>query len=190
MPVFDSKSLLTQLEEDTRKILNHVNELMANPAVQWSRQPFEYKWSPVQVIEHLNSYNRYYLPQLGKALDRGKGMGATNHAAFKSGWLGNYFTKIMLPAQDGKIVNKMNAPKDHSPKNDLNVEVVLQEFVIGQQRLLAYLKDAHNTDLARLKVPISISRYLKLKLGDTFRFLIAHQQRHIIQLDFALNNYI
>jgi uncharacterized damage-inducible protein DinB len=31
-------------------------------------------------------------------------------------------------------------------------------------------------------VPISIAKFIKIRLGDTFRFLIAHQQRHFAQV--------
>ncbi len=32
-----------------------------------------------------------------------------------------------------------------------------------------------------IKIPLSITRLVKLKLGDTFRFLVAHEQRHFVQ---------
>jgi len=35
--------------------------------------------------------------------------------------------------------------------------------------------------LNTIRVPLSISKLVTLKLGDTFRFLIAHEQRHFIQ---------
>jgi hypothetical protein len=46
---------------------------------------------------------------------------------------------------------------------------------------------ALSTDMGKLRLPISISKLIKLKAGDTFRFLIAHQQRHFVQLQNAMN---
>lgn len=187
MPVFDSRNLLVQLDKDVHEILNQVNTLKSDTSVQWNQQPAPGKWSPVQIIEHLNSYNRYYLPQLYIALETGKANRIKYNSHFKSGWFGNYFTKLMLPGKDGRIGNKMNAPKDHNPQEFLNADIVLDEFVKGEQQLLVYLKLATETDIAKLKVPISISRFIKLKIGDTFRFLIAHQQRHAAQLKSTLD---
>jgi uncharacterized protein (DUF2164 family) len=101
---------------------------------------------------------------------------------FIAGWFGNYFTNMMLPKAGGKIANKMNAPKDHVPVAQLDSKKVVQEFVAGCNTLLEYLQKAERTDIGRIRVPISISKFIKLKLGDTFRFLIAHKQRHFIQL--------
>jgi uncharacterized damage-inducible protein DinB len=39
-----------------------------------------------------------------------------------------------------------------------------------------------------VKVGISIAPFIKLKLGDVFRFMIAHQVRHILQAGRALTN--
>ena len=36
--------------------------------------------------------------------------------------------------------------------------------------------------MGKIRISISISRFVKLKLGDTFRFLIAHEQRHFVQV--------
>ena len=68
MPVFDSRNLLVQLEKDVHEILNQVNTLKSDTSVQWNQQPAPGKWSPVQIIEHLNSYNRYYLHDLSSNL--------------------------------------------------------------------------------------------------------------------------
>lgn len=75
---------------------------------------------------------------------------------------------------------------DHVPVSELDSRKVLEEFVKGQRRLTGLLEKAEKSNLSKLKVPISISRFIKLKLGDTFRFLIAHQQRHFVQIDNTL----
>lgn len=43
------------------------------------------------------------------------------------------------------------------------------------------LRKAQATDINATRVPVSISKRIRLKLGDTFRFLIAHNERHILQ---------
>lgn len=182
MPLFDTEKLLSSLEADVHALLQDVSKLSSIDDKLLNRQPAPGKWSAAQVIEHLNSYNRYYLPQIEKVLDRRLAF----EVKFKSGWFGNYFTKLMQPGEGGSISNKMNAPKDHVPGELLNSAAVIKEFIAGQNRLLGYLQKARQTNIGKLRVPISISKFIKLKLGDTFRFLIAHQQRHFIQLHNAL----
>lgn len=186
MPSFDTIELLHALNNDVDVILRKTEALSNLDDKIMNTPPAPGKWSIAQVIEHLNSYNRYYLPEMHKALAAGKAGRVPFRPAYSAGIFGNYFTNMMLPKADGKLANKMNAPKDHRPPVQLDTKQVIAEFIAGQKQLLGYLKAAEKTDIGKLKVPISISKFIKLKLGDTFRFLIAHQQRHFIQLHNAL----
>lgn len=181
MPVFNTIELLSSLQQDVQQMLTRIEDIRALSDTDLNRQPAPGKWSIAQVLEHLNSYNRYYLPEMDKALAKEFPF----NARFKAGWFGNYFTNMMAPKAQ-KMTNKMRSPKDHVPAERLDSAKVLAEFLKGQSRLIAFLRQAEKNDIGKLKVPISISRFIKLKLGDTFRFLIAHQQRHFVQIDNVL----
>ena len=58
---------------------------------------------------------------------------------------------------------------------------VVAEFIQQQEKLLVFLKASANTDLNKVRIPISILQWLKLKLGDVFQFMIAHDERHLQQ---------
>ena len=87
----------------------------------------------------------------------------------------------MMPTNVYQVKNKMRAMKDYTPSKGLNVQQVFDEFAQHQNKLLQLLEVSKRRDLNSIHVPISISRFIKFKLGDTFRFLIAHEQRHMIQ---------
>lgn len=178
MATFNRVELIKQLHQDVWETIGTAKEYKVLPDDMLNTPPHPGKWSIAQVLEHLNSYNRYYLPELKKSLANG---GQTSNTQFKSGWFGNYFTKMMMPDKNGKVANKMQAPKDHRPVDFLDSEKVINEFIKGQEELLRLLEDAERKDIGKLKTPISITKFIKLKTGDTFRFLIAHQQRHMIQ---------
>lgn len=92
----------------------------------------------------------------------------------------------MLPGDDDQVKNKMKAAKSHSPVGVLNSREVLEYFIHSEKELSKLLQAARTTNLARIKVPISISKLVRLTLGDTFRFVIAHQLRHFVQIREAL----
>lgn len=186
MPAMDARQLLQLLTTQVDAIISRTKALQSMEADKLNTQPATGKWSAAQIIEHLNSYNRYYLPEMEKALQKQ----VPFNSVFKAGWFGNYFTNMMLPGKDGKIANRMNSPKDHRPPQQLDAAKVIAEFIKGQEHLLSLLQKAGSTDMGKLRVPISLSRLIKLKLGDTFRFLIAHQQRHFIQLEDALSDVL
>lgn len=174
-----SNTLLEQLTADTKRIVLTLHYLLQEDPAVLVAQPTAGKWSVAQVIEHLNSYGRYYLPLMETSLKAYRGPAGKD---FKPGWLGDYFTKSMLPKEDGRITHKMQAPKDHRPSRDIDSHTVLQEFLTQQKLLLELLRLAGKADLNQIRIPISIAKFIKLKLGDTFRFLIAHHQRHFVQI--------
>lgn len=174
-----SSQLLDQLATDTKQIILTLHYLQQEDPGLLQQQPGTGKWSVAQVIEHLNSYGRYYLPLIRKALD---GHSFAANAFFTPGWLGDYFTRSMLPKADGRVTHKMQAPKDHRPSPQVDIHTVLHEFMAQERLLLELLQQARTTDINKIRIPISIARFITLKLGDTFRFLIAHHQRHFVQV--------
>lgn len=181
MKAFVTSILIRDLKNDVAKLLADTKELLLADEDLLLQAPGAGKWSAIQCLEHLNSYNRYYLPQIEKALLNGVYKNLPAQATYTPGWLGNYFTKLMKPGVNGELVSKMKAPKDHRPAKGLNVKKVLSEFIEGEEKLLSYLERVEKLNMAKMRVPISIAKFIKLKLGDTFRFLIAHQQRHMLQ---------
>jgi hypothetical protein len=91
----------------------------------------------------------------------------------------------MLPKLDGSV-KKMAAPSDHTPSSNLNSDSVIQEFIDQQERLLVLLEKAKQIDLQKAKVPISIAKFIKLRLGDVFMFLVVHNYRHVLQAERAM----
>lgn len=177
------EALIDNLKKDVEALLKCV-EFFNEEKDALLIPPVPGKWSIAQILEHLNSYGRYYLPAIDRAMSLSD---AKREAWFNPGFWGNYFTNSMRPKNVYEVKNKMKAPKNHTPDNNLNPTKVLNEFIEQQQKLLLLLELAKQKSLNTVKVPISISKMIKLKLGDTFRFLIAHEQRHFIQARNALH---
>jgi hypothetical protein len=132
-------------------------------------------WSVAQCLEHLNSYGRYYLPAIQKGI-----LASTDTTApmFKSSWLGAYFTRLMEPGAKSKA---MKSPKEYNPQPDLDASKVIAEFIEQQELLLTLVRSAATKDIGKIRIAISIARWIKLKLGDVFGFVVAHNERHIQQ---------
>lgn len=179
MQKYRSTELLDQLQADVRKLILTATYLKTVDPGVLLQQPAPGKWSVIEVLEHLNSYSRYYLLAIEKSLHVDK----PSTGLFKPGWLGDYFTKLMKPKENGTIANKMKSPKDHRPPKFLDAFPVLNSFLEHQQYLLEMLEQAKSKNIGNIRIPVTISKFIKLKLGDTFRFLIAHEQRHFVQIE-------
>jgi hypothetical protein len=176
------EQLIDSLKKDVEILLSTVQSFVAEKDALLI-QPAPGKWSITQILEHLNMYSRYYIPAIDRAITTTP---STREAWFISGFWGNYFTNMMKPKNVFEVKNKMGAMKSYSPENVYNPDTVINEFIQHQQRLLQLLELSRQKSLNGIKVPISISKMIKLKLGDTFRFFIAHEQRHFIQARNAL----
>jgi hypothetical protein len=146
----------------------------------------ENAWNILECLEHLNLYGDFYIPEMRKQI-LGKNKVSQN-SIFKSGMLGEYFANSLKPKEK---LNKMKTFKDKDPKL-LNLEtyIVFSRFIEQQNMLLNILSEAENLDLCNIKTNISITKWIKLKLGDTLRVVIYHNERHIKQAEqIALSNF-
>lgn len=132
-------------------------------------------WSILECMEHLVRYGTFYLPEIGMQLEKSK---HPKGEIYKTGFFGNYFANSMLPKEK---VNKMKTFKSMNPMNSQLDKKVIDVFVQQQNTMLKLLNKAKETDINKVKTAISITPLIRLRLGDTFKVVIFHNWRHVIQ---------
>jgi hypothetical protein len=189
MPTFNSNQFIDDLQQQTESFLNEAIQQwqMLPPTIMLHKEAPE-KWSAAQCLMHLNSYGNYYLPAIARTIDEALSKQWLSTKDFKSSWFGNFFTELMLPKDAAGTVKKMKAPKNHTPIANDNSDAAIATFIDQQEKLLQLLEKARAIDLRKAKTPISISKLIKLPVGDTFRFLIAHNYRHVLQAKRAIGH--
>lgn len=178
--VSTSKKLLQDLLEITRENLNTVEHLknQSTDYLNWKQNPES--WSVLECIEHLNKYGDFYIPEITNKIKTSK---HKSSEGFKSNWLGKYFSKSVSYNED---LNKMKTFKSMNPINSkLNIKT-LEKFINQQHQIIELLDKSKNVNLDKTKTAISISKLINLRLGDTFRVLIYHNERHIRQAEKTL----
>lgn len=134
-------------------------------------------WSILECIEHLNLYGRFYLPEISKQIKAGKAAGA--ESIFCSGILGNYLVNLIKPENRGK--KKMKTANAMNPVLTKATAQSLDEFFDQQRRLRNLLQASATADLTAIRTKTSLSPLIRLRLGDTLRFMVHHIERHIAQ---------
>src|SRR4051812_847939 len=182
MPTFNSNQLIDDLQQQTESFLNEAVQQwqLLPPTIMLHKETPE-KWSAAQCLMHLKSYGNYYFPAIARAIDEAVSKHWLSTMNFKSSWFGNFFTELMLPKDAAGTVKKMKAPRNHTPLANDNSDAAIATFIDQQEKILQLLEKARAIDLRKAKTPISISKFIKLPVGDTFRFLIAHNYRHVLQ---------
>lgn len=178
---FSSNDLLKDLKDKTRELITIAENNFSNLTTEaLNKRPAPDAWSIAECLEHLNRYAEYYHVTMNQKME------AASHLAkpkFRSGIIGNYFTNVMQ-VKNGKLT-KMSSPQDKNPIHSEIPEGIVDRFLDHQKELLRLLDKAQSANLAKVRIPITIFPWLKLKLGDTFRFSVNHNERHVLQ---ALRN--
>ena len=109
MMELNTKKLLSELYAMVNSHIEEINLLLTLSDDDLQYKKSEKSWSVIECIEHLNRYGEFYIPEIKNRIEK-----STHQKSeiCKSGVLGNYFAKSMLPK---KKLNKMKTFKDKNP---------------------------------------------------------------------------
>lgn len=177
----ETTKLINELKEMTLTHIKQAEKYKDLDLEKLNTKQGETSWSILECLEHLNLYGDFYIPEINNRMSNSKTISVN---IFKSGFLGNYFAKSMLPKEK---LNSMKTFKNMNPLNSELDEKTIDRFLDQQHHLLEILEKAKSKNLNKIKTSISISNLIKLKLGDTLRVVIYHNKRHIVQSNRILN---
>ncbi len=173
------QELIDELTSMTNSFIEEAEKMKTLPVENLNKKSDPNSWSALECLEHMSLYGDFYIPEFTKCLEKGK---KPKSEYFRPGLFGNYSAKSMLPKEK---LNKMNTFKDKNPLGselDLNT---INRFIGQQKAMLNLLDRALNVDLTRTKSKTTLP-LIKFRLGDTFRFVIYHNKRHMVQAGNAL----
>lgn len=176
---------------DTLVLIKELNRLTTSfiaKAKVWKELPLENlnarqsseSWSVLECLEHLNLYGDFYIPEIKKQIANTPYKNTATH--FNSGKLGNYFANSMQPQPKMK---KMATFADKNPKGSQLNKNTIERFIQQQEEMLVLLKAGKGVNLTKTKTKCTLP-IIKFRLGDTFRFVIYHNHRHIVQAEGVL----
>src|SRR5690606_19371681 len=129
-------------------------------------------------------YARFYHAAFNRRIEKTRFREPKEH--FVSSPLGRSAWISMKLGNAKNVKRRFNAPKAYNPSvtPGLVTGNDTAELLKGQQELLQILEKAATINIRRVKVPISISKIVRLRLGDALLFVAYHNERHMQQ---ALN---
>ena len=151
---------------------------------QLTWKPNTTTWNCLEVFAHLNAYAIFYHSAFKKKIEITRFR--TPSPQFTSSPLGRSAWQSMKLGKEKNIKRRFNAPKDYNPtvSPGLVTNSTLNDFLKHQNELLDILESSVAVNLRKVKVPISISKLVRLRMGDAFLFVAYHNERHMQQ---ALN---
>lgn len=179
----DAIALIDELSATLRAQIARSREIQRLPAERLLQRPEPGKWNALEVFEHMNLSSGTYARGLRRAFTAGAGRYSVN-PVFKPGVVGDFSTKAMRPKTDGRIGWRMKTLRMFDPPRQRGASSEsITRFIALCEEFLRLLEEARGTDLNRMRVVSSLGPILRFKAGDAFRFPIAHQQRHFLQIE-------
>lgn len=179
----------TILLDDLDKLMHRLSEIVAREFLPLSEaqlnwKAHEKKWSIAECLQHLNIVSDYYQPLFAKKLSLAIEKGQAPAEYFTPGWMGNYSVKSVQLKEDNRLRNKMKSPKAYRPSSGnslLNGQAELKKYLDHQKIFIDFIAQAHKVNLNKVAVPIAIFKMISFRLGDMLRFIIYHNERHLVQ---------
>lgn len=178
-----TKELLETSNSITRASIDSVQKSvrsMSENQLNWRPNPGI--WSVNEILAHLNSYASYYYEIFDQKIAKTKFRRSKEE--FISSPLGRSAWKSMKLGNASNIKRKFKAPRSHNPTADPSLvhPDEAERFIKNQKELLLILEKASEVNLKKVKIPISISKMVRLRLGDALLFVCYHVERHMQQL--------
>jgi hypothetical protein len=138
-------------------------------------------WSLNEIFAHLNSYAAYYHKTMLRKIEKTRFR--TPRENFISSPLGRSAWRSMKLGNLQNVKRKMKSPRTYNPS--YTPELVsgndVQQFEKEQHDLLKIITSAAEINIRKAKIPISISKIIRLRLGDALLFVVYHNERHVQQ---------
>ncbi|WP_299817755.1 DinB family protein [uncultured Pontibacter sp.] len=138
-------------------------------------KPHPDSWSILECLEHLNRYSRYYNSALATAIAHNSN--GTYLEDINYSWLGKKTLEMVGP----QSMKKHKTVKHMNPNNSKLGRGTIDEFLKNQEKLQQLLQNAKGANLSKKAVPVEFFKLLKLRIGETLEFMVAHQERHVLQ---------
>jgi hypothetical protein len=178
-----TKDLIDITSSVTQENINAVKKRLSKlTSAQMNWRPNPGVWNVNEILAHLNSYAAYYHPTFLKKIENTRF--TSTKEGFMSSPLGRSAWKSMKLGNARNVKRKFKAPKGHNPTIDPELvgDNEVEKFIEHQEDLLNILDKAKEVNLKRVKIPISISKIVRLRLGDALLFVIYHNERHVQQI--------
>jgi len=178
--IYNSTNIITGLIEMASTHVAYGKQLLtvSEDKLQYKNSPNS--WSALECLEHLNRYAVFYNKEIAAKTNAST---LPFSETFKSTYLGNKFANDMLPKEGMKTMNTFKSKNPNA--STLNKREVLNSFIKNQEELICLLKTSTTKNLDKIKTKTTLP-IVKFKLGDTFRFVIHHNERHVYQAKKAL----
>lgn len=184
-----STELLTEVRSITQANLEVLKTRfvgLSDEQIKW--KPLENSWNIQEVFAHLNKFAAYYHETFKKCIQKTRFKIPSEN--FISSPLGRSAWASMKLGNANNVKRKFKAQRLNNPMFE-------KSLISGQdtQDLMNHLNELNHifdlsstVNIRKVKIPISISKIIRFRLGDALLYVVYHNQRHVQQALNVLNH--
>lgn len=172
-----------ELLRDSNLVGHYINEEIKSLEInQLTWKPTPEQWSLVEVVDHLNLIYDKYLTHMKLAIDQAPTLVNNRSQKKKTTILGNLSVYSMKPKK--QVVRfKMKTFDFFDPRQDpKTVKDIFETFARNKGAFNELIKTARLKDVESVKIPTSLGSRIRFYIIQCMEFIIAHEQRHLIQM--------
>lgn len=184
-----TEALISELKKVTLDIMHQADQKfshLSDNQKNWRKDSAS--WSINEVYAHLNEFAHYYHPIFQSKIENTRFKEPKD--VFISSPLGRSARKAMKLGNAKNIKRKFKTERSYNPTllNQLVNNQGVQTFETNQHAFLRIIDLASQVNMRKVKIPLSISKLIRLRLGDALLFTAYHNERHIYQAIAVLNH--
>lgn len=171
----------------SQEILNNVKGDIAvfpEDKLGWKANPKE--WSAIEVLAHLNKMYNSYLKLLEDALQASENLENNQEQIRQSSDFGKQLINRVRPRGKERLFKTQTIKAFEPNPIDGNCSDIIHGFMQNKQQFHQLIKEAAKKNLNDRQITMPIGENLKLYIPEVFEFLLAHEDRHMIQIEEAL----
>ena len=172
-----------QILQQSNKIKNYIKSDVAElPDSQLNWKASEKKWSALEVVSHLNRVYEIYLDNFQKAITSSPDLPLDETLDYQSTILGRLSIYSMKPKGKKrrfkmKTFDFFNPVSEPEKKNE-----TINLFLKNKEIFNELIKKARGKNLKNVKMPTALGEKMKFYVPECFRFILAHEERHVVQI--------
>jgi len=178
MPLFNKQDLISELIDRTDLIVSNVQGFLRLSNEELCRRPARDQWSIAEIFDHLNKTHEIYFKSILRQITSAPDV---DQVEYKSGWLGDKLCEQLLPGPGGQS-SKVRVHKILHPESEsLDGQEVMRKFLQAEDTMHDIIRHASSKNLEKIRIPYSFTGLVKLKLGDSLRYLVAYSERYVLE---------
>ncbi|NQZ74892.1 MAG: DinB family protein [Ekhidna sp.] len=138
------------------------------------------KWSVLEVLDHLTKVYELYEPNFKSVIEQSPESNGESSPMQRT-LLGRLSIYSQKP-KGQKVRFKMNTFSFFQPENHDKLEDAIQTYLDKKEYFNELIKSARKKNLAGRKIPTALGEKVKFYIPECFQFLLAHEDRHLVQI--------